>query len=426
MGADLNASLWLHPYTNASSCQPIGAACPYSTAQLVLIAMATASLSVVTVTGNTLVILSVKVNRRLRTVNNHFLLSLAAADLVVGLLSVNLFSLYVLHGSWTLGAAACDLFLVLDHTASSASVLNLLLISLDRFLCVTRPLSYPARRTAGVARLMIGAAWLLAFMLWTPAILCWQSSSGQRLVPEGECFTQLIASPAATLATTLPSFFLPALVMVALYSRLSVASRGRLSGGRLSGGRLSGVHPETSSPSAKDFLLKRRSEVSAEPASDASLNLSESSTPKPGRSRKMSRSLPDTRIAARHNADSNKIETDSSSNADVHQTAAAAVSACSSFRSQERRRQRATARERRVTKTILSILLAFIVTWTPYNIMAVVAAFCHVCVPGVFWTAGYWLCYINSAVNPGCYALCNVTFRKTFLSLLRCRGRRLS
>uniref|UniRef100_A0A3P9HBA2 Muscarinic acetylcholine receptor n=1 Tax=Oryzias latipes TaxID=8090 RepID=A0A3P9HBA2_ORYLA len=347
-----------------------------SPAQQVLVVMVTASLSVVTVLGNLLVILSIKVNSRLRTVNNYFLLSLAAADLIVGLLSMNLYTLYRVRGRWPLGAALCDTWLVLDYAVSSASVMNLLLISLDRYLCMTRLQSYSAWRTRKMAGLMIGAAWVLSFLLWAPAILCWQSAGSRRVVPEGHCYIQLLVSPAVTLGTSLPSFYLPALTMIVLYGRLSAASHARLSALQVER-----ATPSTPSYFHQDFLLKRHSSVTSD-------------------------------------QDSTNNQTDLLSRKDQHWRASEALS---TFRCQEGRRQRVMARERRVTKTILAILLAFIFTWTPYNIMAVVAAFCHICIPDVVWSLGYWLCYVNSAINPGCYALCNTTFRRTFCSLLHCR-----
>lgn len=48
---------------------------------------------------------------------------------------------YILTGRWTLGRGLCKLWLVMDYLLCSASVFNIVLISYDRFLSVTRAVS---------------------------------------------------------------------------------------------------------------------------------------------------------------------------------------------------------------------------------------------------------------------------------------------
>lgn len=186
------------------------------------------SLSLITIIGNILVIVSIKVNRNLQTVNNYFLFSLACADLIIGLFSMNLYTVYIVFGYWPLGPVICDLWLALDYVMSNASVMNLLIISFDRYFCVTKPLSYPVNRTTKMAGMMIAAAWILSFILWAPAILFWQFVVGERTVPEGECYIQFFSNAVVTFGTAIAAFYVPVITMIVLYWQISKASRSRV------------------------------------------------------------------------------------------------------------------------------------------------------------------------------------------------------
>ena len=105
---------------------------PYSYPEMVLIAIVAGFLSLLTVAGNVMVMISFKIDKQLQTISNYFLFSLAVADFAIGLISMPLFTVYILAGRWQMGPYVCDTWLSLDYLASNASVLNLLIISFDR------------------------------------------------------------------------------------------------------------------------------------------------------------------------------------------------------------------------------------------------------------------------------------------------------
>jgi hypothetical protein len=91
-----------------------------------------------TVFGNLLVILAVAKERTLQTVTNMLIVSLAVSDLFIALF-VMTFAVYFEWNAffWDLGSNLCKLYIGADVALSTASILNLLAISLDRLVHLT-------------------------------------------------------------------------------------------------------------------------------------------------------------------------------------------------------------------------------------------------------------------------------------------------
>lgn len=88
-------------------------------------------------------------------------------------------------------------------------------------------------------------------------------------------------------------------------------------------------------------------------------------------------------------------------------------------------KQQDKKQDQKAAKTLSAILLAFIITWTPYNVLVLVKTVSSSddAIPVHLWNFGYYFCYINSTVNPLCYALCNANFRQTYIRILTCKWR---
>ncbi|KAL6106931.1 chrm2 [Pungitius sinensis] len=417
---------------------------PYSAVEIVLIVLVAGTVSLITVIGNILVMLSIKVNRNLQTVNNYFLFSLACADLIIGICSMNLYTVYIVIGYWPLGAVVCDLWLAVDYVVSNASVMNLLIISFDRYFCVTKPLSYPARRSTKMAGLMIAAAWVMSFILWAPAILFWQFIMGGRTVPPGECYIQFFSNPAVTFGTAIAAFYLPVAIMIYLYWRISKASRSRM---RKSSRKISGTSLGEGPSHSQDEACENNCITTREAQVEAKDQREKEMLQKPNGSgpcheertdqvdsteeRNHAPTTKDTEAPGSPGKGSDCGETtnqtpSSEKSADRQSLPARTLLKMTKQNAVAKwKRKGISSREKKVTRTIMAILVAFVATWTPYNVMVLINTFCSICIPNSLWTIGYWLCYINSTINPACYALCNATFKNTFKHLLLCQYRNI-
>ncbi|XP_066506543.1 trace amine-associated receptor 13c-like [Hoplias malabaricus] len=116
-------------------------------------------ISVCTVFLNLLVIISISYFKQLHTPTNLLILSLAVADLLVGLIVMPGHIMQLMDSCWYLGKLACFIFPLVTSLSVLASVFSLLFIAVDRYIAVCDPLLYPRKITVCKISLCIILGW---------------------------------------------------------------------------------------------------------------------------------------------------------------------------------------------------------------------------------------------------------------------------
>ena len=92
-------------------------------------------ISAVTFLGNLMVIVAVICYRQLHTPTNFLILSLAGSDTLMGSLVMPFGAVAEgMDGKWVFGKRWCEGWISMDVLCSTASILNLCIISLERYL----------------------------------------------------------------------------------------------------------------------------------------------------------------------------------------------------------------------------------------------------------------------------------------------------
>ncbi|KAL6262801.1 hypothetical protein P5V15_005591 [Pogonomyrmex californicus] len=152
------------------------------------------------VAGNVLVCVAIYTDRGLRRIGNLFLASLAVADLFVGGLVMTFAGVNDLLGYWIFGLWFCDIWIAFDVMCSTASILNLCAISLDRYIHIKDPLS--SLRNPRVSPLIT------------------------RLLPLQEHPTcALDITPTYAVVSSCISFYVPCIVMLGIYCSIRAVTK---------------------------------------------------------------------------------------------------------------------------------------------------------------------------------------------------------
>ncbi|XP_049897538.1 D(1) dopamine receptor [Epinephelus moara] len=319
-----------------------------------------------TLLGNMLVCAAVTKFRHLRSkVTNFFVISLAVSDLLVAILVMPWKAVTEIAGFWPFGSF-CDTWVAFDIMCSTASILNLCVISLDRYWAISSPFRYERKMTPRVAYVMISVAWTLSVLIsFIPVQLNWHkaqtksytpltgssSSSGFNATsyrsPEN-CDSSLNRTYA--ISTSLISFYIPVAIMVATYTQIYRIAHRQIR-------RISAL--ERAAESAKN----------------------------------------------RHDS----------------------MGGGSSIADSESSFKMTFKRETKVLKTLSVIMGVFVCCWLPFFILNCMVPFCEQssggeafpCISPTTFDVFVWFGWANSSLNPIIYAF-NADFRKAFSILLGC------
>ncbi|XP_055042909.2 trace amine-associated receptor 13c-like [Misgurnus anguillicaudatus] len=186
------------------------------------------SAMVVTILGNSVVIISIAHFKQLQTPTNILVMSLALADLLLGVMVMPLSVVRSVNGCWYYGDAVCLLHSSFDLFLTSVSIFHLIFIAIDRYQAVCHPLHYHRRVTIPVAWVMVLLSWSMAALYAYGVLFSKANVEGlDEFLASVHCLggCSLYFNALWSVLDTLFTFFLPCSVMIGLYARIFVVAK---------------------------------------------------------------------------------------------------------------------------------------------------------------------------------------------------------
>nr|XP_046225726.1 5-hydroxytryptamine receptor 4-like isoform X1 [Oncorhynchus gorbuscha] len=194
---------------------------------------------IMTVLGNLLVMVALCKDRHLRKKKtNYFIVSLAFADLLVAVVVMPFAAIELTTGQWRYGEIFCLVRTSLDVFLTTASILHLCCIALDRYYAICcQPLVYRTKMTPVRVALMLGGCWVIAsFISFLPIMQSWHAIGIEDIIEERKFSSSssnsnktncvfVVNRPHALICSAV-AFYVPLGLMVLAYQRIYITAMG--------------------------------------------------------------------------------------------------------------------------------------------------------------------------------------------------------
>ena len=175
----------------------------------------------VSIIGNTSTIIVILKYRELRSTANYLILNLAVADLLLSLVGTPTRFTHLFGHQPSLEMCKASLFfgLLFFH----ASVFGLVLVSLDRYICITVPLHYQTHIVKRKSMILVIVCWVFAFLLAILPYVEWEDIQTDQEY-DFSCRYGSIMSENYIIFLVVVTEFLAALIMMTLYLRIFIVA----------------------------------------------------------------------------------------------------------------------------------------------------------------------------------------------------------